>query len=289
MVPSLLQPPLFFLSQTEEPAKAGTCARDRHALQHLALNVHLKHSDLIVISNLIVTLLFLFQEVWPEMRSLTQDSPLSNWRRSGTWLLRYCSCFRECGPRCVHSHRTPRWATGAGLGPDCYVIVPVSGSVARDAFTHTGLPAEQLAQVWDLIVTLLFLFQEVWSEMRSLTQDSQQSNWRRSGTWLLRYCSCFRECGPRCVHSHRTPRRATGAGLGPDCYVIVPVSGGVARDAFTHTGLPAEQLAQVWDLADVNRDGRLDPDEFNIACHLIRMVKKGSTAGLLVYFEIQFI
>ena len=30
----------------EEPAKAGTCVRDRRALQQLALNVHVKHSDL---------------------------------------------------------------------------------------------------------------------------------------------------------------------------------------------------------------------------------------------------
>ena len=35
------------LFQIEEPAKAGTCARDRRALQQLALNVHVKHSDLI--------------------------------------------------------------------------------------------------------------------------------------------------------------------------------------------------------------------------------------------------
>ena len=34
------------LSRTEEPAKAGTCARDRRALQRLALGVHVKHSDL---------------------------------------------------------------------------------------------------------------------------------------------------------------------------------------------------------------------------------------------------
>ena len=34
------------LSRTEEPAKAGSCARDRRALQQLALNVHVKHSDL---------------------------------------------------------------------------------------------------------------------------------------------------------------------------------------------------------------------------------------------------
>ena len=40
-------PPFFFiLSRIEESAKAGTCARDRRALQQLALNVHVKHSDL---------------------------------------------------------------------------------------------------------------------------------------------------------------------------------------------------------------------------------------------------
>ena len=34
------------LSQTEEPAMASTCARDRRVLQQLALNVYVKHSDL---------------------------------------------------------------------------------------------------------------------------------------------------------------------------------------------------------------------------------------------------
>ena len=33
-------------SRTEETTKAGTCAHDRHALQQLALNVHVKYSDL---------------------------------------------------------------------------------------------------------------------------------------------------------------------------------------------------------------------------------------------------
>ena len=44
--PPLLPPSFFSLSRTEEPAKASTCARDRRALQQLALNVHVKHSDL---------------------------------------------------------------------------------------------------------------------------------------------------------------------------------------------------------------------------------------------------
>ena len=44
--PCSLPPPFFFLSWAEKLAKAGTCARDRRALQQLALNVHVKHSDL---------------------------------------------------------------------------------------------------------------------------------------------------------------------------------------------------------------------------------------------------
>ena len=46
--PPLLPPPTFsfFLFRTEELAKASTCARDRRVLQELALNVHVKHSDL---------------------------------------------------------------------------------------------------------------------------------------------------------------------------------------------------------------------------------------------------
>ena len=36
----------FSLSRAEEPA--GTCARDRRAVQQLSLNVHVKHSDLTI-------------------------------------------------------------------------------------------------------------------------------------------------------------------------------------------------------------------------------------------------
>ena len=49
VLPCTLTPsplPIFSLSQTDEPEKSGTCAPDRCALQQLALNVHVKHSDL---------------------------------------------------------------------------------------------------------------------------------------------------------------------------------------------------------------------------------------------------
>ena len=45
-VPHYFPPPIFFSCPGQEPTKAGTCARDRRALQQLALNVHVKHSDL---------------------------------------------------------------------------------------------------------------------------------------------------------------------------------------------------------------------------------------------------
>ena len=40
-------PPVLFLFRTQDLVKAGTFAHDRCALQQLALNVHVKHSDLI--------------------------------------------------------------------------------------------------------------------------------------------------------------------------------------------------------------------------------------------------
>ena len=42
-----LRPMLLLISRTKEPAKVGTCACDGRALQQLALNVHVKHSDLL--------------------------------------------------------------------------------------------------------------------------------------------------------------------------------------------------------------------------------------------------
>ena len=41
--------------------KAGTCARDRRALQQLALNVHVKHSDFVKSSNIFLKLQQKFQ------------------------------------------------------------------------------------------------------------------------------------------------------------------------------------------------------------------------------------
>ncbi|XP_071119810.1 microtubule-associated protein futsch-like isoform X2 [Haliotis cracherodii] len=49
----------------------------------------------------------------------------------------------------------------------------------------------------------------------------------------------------------------------------------MAREVFSLSGLPPDQLGRIWDIADVNRDGSLDPEEWMVACHLIRTLKKG--------------
>jgi hypothetical protein len=40
--------------------------------------------------------------------------------------------------------------------------------------------------------------------------------------------------------------------------------------------LSLEELSQVWDLSDVNRDGQLNRQEWNVSCHLMRYLKQGN-------------
>ncbi|KJE95975.1 hypothetical protein CAOG_06353 [Capsaspora owczarzaki ATCC 30864] len=47
------------------------------------------------------------------------------------------------------------------------------------------------------------------------------------------------------------------------------LSGEKARTIFVQSGLPAEILKQIWDLADIDRDAHLDADEFAVAMHLV--------------------
>ncbi|XP_052778199.1 uncharacterized protein LOC128215553 isoform X2 [Mya arenaria] len=47
------------------------------------------------------------------------------------------------------------------------------------------------------------------------------------------------------------------------------------RQLLQESQLSPEELSLVWDLADVNRDGCLDGEEWGIACHLVRHLKHG--------------
>ncbi|KAI8886022.1 hypothetical protein K501DRAFT_293132 [Backusella circina FSU 941] len=47
------------------------------------------------------------------------------------------------------------------------------------------------------------------------------------------------------------------------------ISGDVAKDVFTQSQLPPQDLQKIWDMADIEKRGSLDEDEFAIAMHLV--------------------
>ncbi|XP_076834688.1 intersectin-2b [Brachyhypopomus gauderio] len=53
------------------------------------------------------------------------------------------------------------------------------------------------------------------------------------------------------------------------------VSGEQARKFFLQSGLPSSVLAEIWTLADMNKDGKMDRLEFSIAMKLIKMKLQG--------------
>ncbi|XP_037998867.1 intersectin-1 isoform X4 [Motacilla alba alba] len=53
------------------------------------------------------------------------------------------------------------------------------------------------------------------------------------------------------------------------------ITGDQARNFFFQSGLPQPVLAQIWALADMNNDGRMDPLEFSIAMKLIKLKLQG--------------
>lgn len=53
------------------------------------------------------------------------------------------------------------------------------------------------------------------------------------------------------------------------------VSGGAAKPILSATGLAVGQLRKIWELADVDKDGQLDLQEFTIAMYLAEHLKSG--------------
>lgn len=53
------------------------------------------------------------------------------------------------------------------------------------------------------------------------------------------------------------------------------VSGDACKDTLMGSGLPLRELQKLWDLADCDRDGSLDSDEFAVAMYLIESYQNG--------------
>ena len=54
------------------------------------------------------------------------------------------------------------------------------------------------------------------------------------------------------------------------------ISGAAVRPVLERSGLAVDQLRQVWNLSDIDRDGHLDADEFAVAMHLTRELANGT-------------
>ncbi|KAL4693684.1 hypothetical protein H8959_012949 [Pygathrix nigripes] len=53
------------------------------------------------------------------------------------------------------------------------------------------------------------------------------------------------------------------------------ITGDQARNFFLQSGLPAPVLAEIWALSDLNKDGKMDQQEFSIAMKLIKLKLQG--------------
>merc|ERR1712146_454419 len=51
------------------------------------------------------------------------------------------------------------------------------------------------------------------------------------------------------------------------------------KTVLTQTGLPAEVLRPIWELSDVDKDGKLDDQEFALACYLCWIGRGAAAAG----------
>ena len=62
-------------------------------------------------------------------------------------------------------------------------------------------------------------------------------------------------------------------------FLLKPVNGFItgeqAKGFFMQSGLPTPMLGQIWTLADMNNDGKMDKKEFSIAMHLIKKKLQG--------------
>ncbi|ESO88144.1 hypothetical protein LOTGIDRAFT_165884 [Lottia gigantea] len=160
-------------------------------------------------------------------------------------------------------------------GPvDGYLI----GEKARDFFLHSGLPLPTLSQIWNLA-------------------DISNDNLLTVEEFILTMYFCH-----GALQGKKLPRSLSAALRPPEkSPVSLPfltqeekiifskifeaidvnntgfIEGSTAKVILTATGVNTEELKIIWDLSDINRDGRLDYGEWTVACQLIKLIKQGQS------------
>ncbi|XP_050403792.1 uncharacterized protein LOC126819670 isoform X4 [Patella vulgata] len=160
-------------------------------------------------------------------------------------------------------------------GPvDGYLI----GEKARDFFLPSGLHLPVLSQIWnlaDMSNDNLLTVEEFILTMHFCHGALQGKKLPRSLTPSLRPPDKTPIALPFLTEEEKLIFSKIFEAIDVDRTGFI--EGSTAREIFQQTGLTSDQLALVWDLADINRDGRLDYGEWTVACQLIKLAKLGQS------------
>ncbi|KAJ2457576.1 hypothetical protein GGF42_002597 [Coemansia sp. RSA 2424] len=169
----------------------------------------------------------------------------------------------------------------------------ISGAAARALFTKTKLSSEQLASIWALadpnsegklrlpgfIVAMHYIRSIMSNRSFELPRVCPASLWRSAGG----------DAPPRSPTSSSLANVSTPDLAGSPRWDVAPdervryeqffrnldqqragyLSGDVPVHFFLKSKLDEADLSKIWDLADINHNGRLNLEEFSVAMHLI--------------------
>ncbi|XP_076462659.1 uncharacterized protein LOC143295010 isoform X2 [Babylonia areolata] len=150
------------------------------------------------------------------------------------------------------------------------------GEGVRDLFLKSGLSLRVLSQIWNLAdvsndnVLNVHEFSLVMHLIRGLLKGlkAPQTLPRKLTPPKTQPVSV-----PAMTAREREAYTAVFRSLDPQGLGVL--EGDLCRHVFEASELTSEVLTQVWDLCDVTRDGKLDLEEFCVACHLLRFLKAG--------------
>ncbi|KAG1472114.1 hypothetical protein G6F56_001731 [Rhizopus delemar] len=111
-------------------------------------------------------------------------------------------------------------------------------------------------------------------KLKTLKEDSVEHVDHALSADLPNLMSQFPTMNPELGRSERNPFGESllpGLGLRHG-----KVSGAAIKPLLMQSGLPTDQLAQIWRLSDFDKDGYMDTDEFCITMHLIKAVQNGA-------------
>ncbi|XP_060082242.1 titin-like [Ylistrum balloti] len=150
------------------------------------------------------------------------------------------------------------------------------GERARDLFLHSRLPLMTLSRIWNLA---------------DVTNDNVLNVDEFVLAMHLTHGILRGRKIPKVLPHNLKPKSSTSVQLPnmsdreKEAYIKVFQSldtsrkgyfeGTEAREALQSSELSPEQLVDVWDLSDLNKDGCLDTGEWTVACQLVRLHKQG--------------